>query len=93
MIILGGFEFICGYDLNIWIRDVLSNGIYFLVKLYFVEVFIEFGFELIFLWCIMIYVKVIVCNGKFNFVVDCSGYLDFVYFRRVKDELYRRGVS
>lgn len=41
----------------------------------------------------MIYVKVIVCNGKFNFVVDCSGYLDFVYFRRVKDELYRRGVS
>lgn len=64
-----------------------------MVKLYFVEVFIEFGFELIFLWCIMIYVKVIVCNGKFNFVVDCSGYLDFVYFRRVKDELYRRGVS
>lgn len=66
---------------------------HFLAKLHFVEAFTEFGFELTLLWCIMIYVKVIACNGKSNFVVDCSGYPDSAYLRRVKDELHRRGVS
>lgn len=72
---------------------VLRNCTHFLAKLHFVEVFTEFGFELTLLRCIKIYVKVIAWAGKSNFVVDCSGYPDSAYLRRVKDELHRRGVS